>query len=309
MTQRPARGLGRGLASLIPDDAFDGDSRAPDRELRVVPLDEIVPNPQQPRVVFGPEELASLAASIREHGVLSPLLVRRHEGRYVLIAGERRMRAAALAGLTEVPVLVRDVAESSTQLEIALVENLQRTDLDPIEAARGFQRLVDLFGYTQDQVATRVGKDRATVANSIRLLKLPDFALAAIRDGRITAGHGRALLPLVDPDEIRRLLSRILVQQLSVRATEQLVARLVKVQPVLTAERKSRERTLDYATRLLEEALHTSVSILARKAGGGRIVIDYADADHLENLITHLRTGPEVKPRGSERSVRSAEDA
>jgi ParB family transcriptional regulator, chromosome partitioning protein len=297
MTQRPTRGLGRGLASLIPDDALDGESRAPERELRVVPIDEIVPNPVQPRQVFSPDELSSLAASIREHGVLSPLLVRRHEGRYVLVAGERRLRAAALAGLTEVPVLLRDAPEASVQLELALVENLQRTDLDPIESARGFQRLIEQFGYTQDQVATRVGKDRATVANVVRLLKLPDFALAAIRDGRITAGHGRALLPLVDPDEIRRLLGRVVAQQLSVRATEQLVARMVKTQPVITAERKSRERTLEYATKLLEEALHTSVSILARKAGGGRIVIDYADGEHLESLITRLRESAAARAR------------
>lgn len=304
MTQRIPRGLGRGLASLIPDEALEGDHRSPDRDLRVVPLDEIVANPEQPRQVFGADELAGLAASIREHGILSPLIVRRHEGRYVLIAGERRLRAAALAGLTEVPVFMREAAEASTQLEIALVENLQRTDLDPIEAARGFHRLVALYGYTQDQVATRVGKDRATVANAMRLLKLPDFALAAVRDGRISAGHARALLPLVDPDEIRRLLGRVIAQQLSVRATEQLVARIVKVQPVLSAERKARERTMEYATRLLEDALHTSVAIETRKSGGGRIVIDYADAEHLETLIQHLRTGPAQRGPG----VRHTED-
>lgn len=287
---RPARGLGRGLASLIPDDALTGDGgRAPERDLRTVPLDEIVPNPHQPRAVFSTEELQSLADSIRAYGILNPLVVRRHEGRYVLIAGERRLRASALAGLTEVPVLLREAAEPSLQLELALVENLQREDLDPIEAARGFQRLIEEFGHTQDQVAQRVGKDRATVANAVRLLKLPDFVLQSVREGKVSAGHARALLPLVDPEEIRRVLARVIAQELPVRATERLVASMVRVQPTLTADRKQRERTFDYATKLLEDALHTSVAIQPRKSGGGRIVIDYADAEHLERLISTLR--------------------
>ncbi len=287
---RPSRGLGRGLASLIPDDALTGDGgRTPERDFRTVPLDEIVPNPHQPRAVFATEDLTSLAESIRAYGILNPLVVRRFEGRYVLIAGERRLRASALAGLTEVPVLLREAHEPSLQLELALVENLQRADLDPIESARGFQRLIDEFGHTQDQVAQRVGKDRATVANAVRLLKLPDFVLNAVREQKISAGHARALLPLVDPDEIRRVLARVIAQEMSVRATERLVASMVRVQPTLTADRKKRERTMDYATKLLEDALHTSVAIQPRKSGGGRIVIDYADAEHLERLITTLR--------------------
>lgn len=289
MSRLQARGLGRGLASLIPDDALEGGGAPPESPFRCVPIDEIRPNPEQPREVFDTAEIGSLADSIRAHGVLSPLVVRRHEGRYVLIAGERRLRAAGLAGLVEVPVVVREADRAHEQLELALVENLQRTDLDPIEAAHGFQRLVSEYGLTQDEVAARVGKDRSTVANAIRLLKLPEFVLTALREGRISAGHARALLPLDDEDELRHVLARIIAQHLSVRATERLVAQLAKVQAVRQADRRSKQRTLDYATKLLQEALHTSVQIKPLKGGGGRIVIDYADGEDLERLITQLR--------------------
>ena len=287
---RTPRGLGRGLASLIPDSALDVDVLPPERNaLRMVPLDEIRPNPEQPRQVFNTEELESLAASIRVHGVLSPLVVRRSEGRYILIAGERRLRASGLAGLDEVPVVVREADDPSRQLEVALVENLQRSDLDPIESARGFQRLIDEYGYTQEQVATAVSKDRSTIANLVRLLRLPAFVLDTLREGRISAGHARALLPLTDEEELRRTLSKVLAHSLSVRATERLVSGLVKVPSVVkTHQRRQRERTMDYAVKLLQESLHTSVDIKPKKKGGS-IVIDYADAEDLERLIGLLR--------------------
>jgi ParB family chromosome partitioning protein len=285
------RGLGRGLAALIPDSTFDSPSERARPNLRVVPLDEVRPNPVQPREIFDPAELKGLADSIRQHGVLSPLVVRRHEGHYVLIAGERRLRAAALAGLSEVPVLVREADEAGLQLELALVENLQRTDLDAIEAARGYQRLIDEFGFTQDEVALRVGKERPTVANALRLLRLPEFVLVALREGRIAAGHARALLSLVDVDDMRRVLAKILAQQLSVRATERLVAALTRTDPILrSTERQRREHTYEYATKLLSETLHTSVAIKSRTDGSGRIVIDYADAEDLDRLIQKLRS-------------------
>jgi ParB family chromosome partitioning protein len=215
--------------------------------------------------------------------------VRRSEGRYILIAGERRLRASGLAGLEEVPVVVREADDPSNQLEVALVENLQRADLDPIEAARGFQRLIDEYGYTQEQVATAVSKDRSTVANLVRLLRLPEFVIDTLREGRISAGHARALLPLTDEDELRRVLSKVLAHGLNVRATERLVADLVKVPSVVkTHQRRQRDRTLDYATKLLQESLHTSVNIKPKKKGGS-IVIDYADAEDLERLIGLLR--------------------
>lgn len=289
---RPAHRLGRGLASLIPESALDT-AESPTRRssLRNVPLDEIRPNPEQPRVHFAAADLESLADSIRTHGILNPLVVRRAEGRYILIAGERRLRAAGLAGLAEVPVVVRDAPDAKVQLELALVENLQRADLDPVECAKGYQRLADDFGLRQDQIAQRVGKDRSTVANAMRLLKLPDFVLEAMRAQRITAGHARALVPLADaPDDLRSVLAKVLAQHLNVRATEKLVARLNTVpRPIRNVERNKRAATFDYATRLLTESLHSPVEIKPRQKGGGRIVIDYSNAEDLERLITQLR--------------------
>lgn len=290
LTPRPNRGLGRGLAALIPDSALEMDVAPTERgALRVVPIDEIRPNPEQPREVFDKDGITELAASIQAHGLLSPLVVRKMEGRYVLIAGERRLRAAALAGLKELPVLVREADEPALQLELALVENLQRTDLDAIEGARGFQRLIDEYGYTQDQVATAVGKDRSTVANAVRLLKLPEFVLATLRDGRISAGHARALLALTDEDDLREVLSKVVAQGMNVRQTERLVAERVRIPTVLAAQQRQKERVLDYATKMLQEALHTSVAIRPKARGGGRIVVDYADAEDLERLIGLLR--------------------
>jgi len=291
---RPARGgLGRGLASLIPDSAFGDDeltntSRA---DVRMVPLDEIQPNPEQPRTVFDSAEITSLSQSIERHGILSPLVVRREDGRYVLIAGERRLRAATMAGLDEVPVLLKDVTDAKDQLELALVENLQRQDLDPIESAKGYERLMSAYGYTQEEVAERVGKGRPTVANALRLLRLPDYVHTAIRDGRISAGHGRALLPLVNPDEMRRVVAKVIAQDLSVRATEKLVRQISRFDPVRRSNAQRRqEKTLDYANKVLSDALHTAVAIKPRKKGGGRIVIDYSTTEELERLITELRS-------------------
>jgi len=292
---RRAGGLGRGLASLIPDSALDGGvlDQAPPA-FRLVPIDEIRVNPEQPRTNFEREALEALAESIRNHGVLSPLVVRRHEGQYVLIAGERRLRAAGLAGLTEVPVIVRDADDGCEQLELALVENLQREDLDPIESALGFQRLMEEYGYTQEQVAVRVGKKRATIANAIRLLRLPENILLSIRQGRISAGHARAMLPISDERKLERLLVRIIAQQLSVRGTKALVARMVHEASSPKGSPKKDDGRMDYANQLLSEVLHTSVSIRPRQKGGGRIVIEYADAEDLERLIHFVRTkGPQ----------------
>lgn len=283
---RPSRGLGRGLASLIPDSALDPAANEEARTTyRTVPIDEIRPNPEQPREVFASEDLNQLSDSIRAHGVMSPLVVRKWEGRYVLIAGERRLRAAALAGLSEVPVILRSAENPGVQLELALVENLQRSDLDPIEAARGFQRLIEVYGYTQDGVAQRVGKNRSTVANAVRLLALPEFVLDAVREDVISAGHARALLPLGQGARLREALDKVVAQSLSVRATERLVKRILAGE----TGTKGAPRTLQYANKLLSEALHTAVTIRPRKRGGGRIIVDYSSAEDLERLIGQIR--------------------
>ena len=289
MTLARTRGLGRGLASLIPDSAFDADDNASDRpNLRMVPLDEVRPNPVQPREVFETAELDSLAASIRQHGILSPLIVRKERGHYVLIAGERRLRAAALAGVREVPVIVREAEEPGVQLELALVENLQRADLDPIEAAKGYARLIDAYGYTQDEVAQRVGKERSTVANALRLLKLPEFVLEALREGQISAGHARALLPIEDRETLRRLLARVVGEQLSVRATERLVAQSMKSQAARAAM-PAAPIAYEPLVRMLTDTLQTRVAIRGRSDGGGAILIDFSGQQDLDRLIEQIR--------------------
>lgn len=290
MAPSPKSSLGRGLAALIPDSALEGGpSSGP--QLRRVPIEEIRPNPQQPREHFEPGALAALAESIRAHGVLAPLVVRRFEGTYVLLAGERRLRAAGLAGLHQVPCIVRQAETPAEQLEIALVENLVREDLDPIEVARGYRRLAQEFGLTQEQIAERVGRARATVANAMRLLDLPADALTAVQAGEISAGHGRALLPLVDrPEVLRSVLAKIIAEGWSVREVERQVARATRPEPApRPKERPRRDQQVAYATGLLRDALRTSVEIKPLKRGGGRIVVDYADAEDLERLLSIMR--------------------
>lgn len=282
--------LGRGLAALIPSDLL-AVSDTPRGALRMVPLDQIRANPEQPRLTFHGPALEELAESIREHGVITPLLVRRDErGGYVLIAGERRLRAAGLAGLDEVPVWVREDVGTREQLELALVENLQREDLDPIETAESYRRLVDEFSMTQEAVARRVGKDRATVANAIRLLKLPEFVLQEVRTGRISAGHAKALLALPDEARLKMALEEVMTRDLSVRNTERLVATLLKGRRRATA---SEQPAL--ATRLtdtLTRALGARVKLQAASRGGkGRIVIEYHSNEELERLVSQLAAG------------------
>jgi len=285
------RNLGRGLSALIPDQILDDAGHAVSGVLRTVGLDTIQPNPEQPRRHFDKSALEELAASLREHGLLTPLVVRpAGPGRYVLIAGERRWRAAGLAGLHELPVVVRhDADDEAVQLALALVENLQREDLDPIECAWGYRRLVDDHGYTQEQVARKVGKTRTTIANALRLLRLPEGVQNLLREGRISTGHAKALLAVDAPETLREILSQVLAKDLSVRATERLVRAQAGVKRSVVVKER-RERVLDYASQLLTRALNTAVAIHPRKrGGGGRITIDYYSNEDLERLIGALR--------------------
>lgn len=281
--------LGRGLSALIPDDILDLTDKgaSEDSALRQVRIDQIRPNPEQPRLSFQVGALEDLASSIREHGVLTPLLVRRvGPTSYVLIAGERRLRAAGLAGMDQVPVWVRDDVSSREQLELALVENLQREDLDPIETATAYRRMLEEFNMTQADVARRVGKDRATVANSVRILRLPEFVLTEVRSNRISAGHAKALLPIPDTTTLRKTLREVIIKDLSVRATERLVAGLLDPKrqsksPISASHKAASDR--------IERALGSRVRIEPRARGKrGKIIIEYFSPEELERLIEML---------------------
>jgi ParB family chromosome partitioning protein len=288
MTVRPerAQGLGRGLAALIP--------QRPDvRPGQIdIPLASIRPNPDQPRGRFGEAEMATLVASIREHGVLQPVLVAETLDGYQLIAGERRVRAAQAAGLDRIPAVIR-VLDDRSRLELALVENLQREDLDPIEAARGFRRLIDDLGFTHEDIADRVGRARSTVANTLRLLDLAGVVQLAIADGRISEGHGRALGGL-SPDHQEHVLGAVIDQELSVRQTEELVRRLrepkVTAAEAETMTAPTGDPDLERIEEDLRRSLGTKVS-LARSRRGGRIVIEYYSDEELGRLYDRLTGG------------------
>ena len=286
MTVRPERqqGLGRGLASLIPQ-------RAPASSGAVeIPISRIHANPYQPRRRMDEAELAGLAASIVEHGVIQPVIVSETLAGYRLIAGERRMRAAQLAGLERIPAVIRQAADRD-QLELALVENVQRSDLDAIEEAHAYRQLIDEFGLSQDAVATRVGRARSTVANTLRLLDLEPTVQAAIADGQITEGHGRALggLPV---DAQARVVGIVVEQELSVRQTEELVRRLREpaVQEPQPVEPRRADPDLERVEEDLRRSLGTKVS-LARTRRGGRIVIEYYSEEDLGRLYERLTGG------------------
>jgi ParB family transcriptional regulator, chromosome partitioning protein len=287
MTVRPerAQGLGRGLAALIPQRAD-----APSGPLDI-PLVSIRPNPDQPRRRFGEAEMATLTASIREHGVLQPILVAETLDGYQLIAGERRVRAAAAAGLERIPAVVRRL-DDRERLELALVENLQREDLDPIEAAHGFRRLIDDLGFSHEEVAERVGRARSTVANTLRLLDLATVVQGAIGDDRISEGHGRALGGL-SVEHQEHVLGTVIEQGLSVRQTEELVRRLREPRSTAAdadAVPTGHDPDLERVEEELRRALGTKVS-LARSRRGGRIVIEYYSDEELGRIYDRLTGG------------------
>ena len=286
MTTRPDRGssaLGRGLTSLIPQRTTS------DAAIVEVPLNHIRPNPYQPRRHMDDAGLEELAASIREHGILQPVLVTEVIDGYQLIAGERRVRASRLAGLERIPALVRQLADQD-QLEVALVENVQRSDLDPIDEALAYRQLITEFGLTQERVAERVGKARATVANTLRLLDLHPDVQGAIADGRVTEGHGRALGSLAT-DAQAQVLRTVLAQGMSVRQTEELVRRLKEPKPAATPRATPRlDPDLERVETHLRERLGTKVS-LSRSRTGGRIVIEYYSDEELSRLYEHLIGG------------------
>ncbi len=287
MTPRPERGgaLGRGLAALIPQ--RDGGVAAP----LEVPIERLRRNPYQPRRRVDEEALARLAASIAEHGVIQPVLVTETLDGYQLVAGERRVRAAQLAGLDRVPVVVRQLA-AHDQLELALVENVQRADLDPIEEARAYRQLIDEFGLTQEQVAERVGRARPTIANTLRLLDLDPRVQESVASGALTEGHARALGGLAADTQVR-LAEIVVARDLSVRQTEEL-ARRMRDGGGDVRSASGRSLAADPDRERVEEdlrrALGTKVS-LARSRRGGRIVIEFYSDEELGRLYERLIGG------------------
>jgi ParB family transcriptional regulator, chromosome partitioning protein len=286
MTARSDRhhgGLGRGIAALIPQ--RPANIAAPTE----IPLARIRSNPYQPRRGTADKAIEDLAASIREHGVLQPILVTEVLDGYQLVAGERRFRAAQLAGLERIPAVVRNLADRS-QLELALVENIQRADLNPMEEAQAYRQLVTEFGLSQDEIAKRVGRARATVANTMRLLDTDPAVQVAVTDGHISEGHARAIGGL-DPTAQVQLLGAIVSRELSVRQTEELARRLREPRAPAAPERVgSRDPDLERVEEDLRRSLGTKVS-LARTRRGGRIVIEYYSDDELGRLYERLTGG------------------
>ncbi|MBW4054236.1 MAG: ParB/RepB/Spo0J family partition protein [Proteobacteria bacterium] len=277
-------GLGKGMAALLQVTETVDESK----NYFVCPIEKIRPNRNQPRKHFSPEKLEELAASIREKGIIQPLIVTRKEDGYEIIAGERRWRAAQKAGLHEIPVVIRDATPDAV-MELALIENIQRQDLNAIEEAYAYRSLVEQFSISQEDVARRVGKNRTTVTNALRLLKLPDEIQGDIVEDRLSMGHARALLALESNDLIEKVRHEILRRQLSVRATEDLVRRL-KVNPYPGATKRMQQP--DLLMTSLEEQLQKRFQsrVAIRKVGskGGRLEIHFSDSDELTRIIDLL---------------------
>lgn len=278
------KALGRGLGALLSSDRTIDLGAEPSE----VDLDSIIPGPMQPRTHFDETSLHGLADSIRSHGVVQPLLVRRRDSGFELIAGERRWRAAKLAGLTRVPVVVKEVPDDSL-LEIALIENIQREDLNPIEEAQAYRKLIETVGLTQEALASRVGRDRSYITNYLRLLRLPDDLQQLVKEGRLSTGHARTILALSHPDQQRRLARKIIDGGLSVRATEQLVHRSLEERP---AKGSSTPRAVDPNVRAAEtklrRALGTQVKILVSEQGRGKVEISFFNSQDLDRIYNLL---------------------
>jgi len=278
------RGLGKGLEALIPGD-FQAE---PSGSAQFIPITQIQPNPSQPRTEINNESLQELAASIREHGIIQPLILTKDNGEelYTLVAGERRLRAAKIAGLESVPVIIREASDQE-RLELALIENIQRENLTPLEAAEAYQRLNDEFGLQQDQIADRVGKSRVAVTNTIRLLKLPDEAKRALTTGKITEGHARAILGLSSPQAQLAALQTIQRGELNVRQAEELVRKLSGIKPKTEDKKAPKPPEVRAMEEKLRAGLGTKVS-LNHSGSGGTITIHYYSDEELEALIDQI---------------------
>ena len=276
-------GLGRGLDALI----SGAESATSSGGISQIPVERIAPNPRQPRTNFNPQELAELAASIREHGVIQPLILTygEQDDQYVLIAGERRLLAARQVGLEAVPAIVREAGEQQ-RLELALVENVQRADLGPLEAAEAYRQLAEDFGLSHEEISVQVGKSRAAVTNTLRLLKLPPAVQEALSESRISEGHARALLALPTPQAQSAALQIVLERELNVRQTEELVHRLSGQKPTPQPKPEPAPEMVALEERL-RERLGTKVSLNRRRKGGTLVIHFYSD-EELDALVEQI---------------------
>ncbi len=276
-------GLGRGLNALVSEAEYEtGGSAASETKL---PIEDIVPNPNQPRIHFNETELRELSESIQEHGVLQPLLVRKHGNGYEIIAGERRYQASKLAGLDELPVIIKDVNDEE-MLALALIENLQRSDLNPVEEAKGYRQLIDASGMTQEALSKAVSKSRSAITNSLRLLDLPEVVQQMIFEGKLTAGHARAILAVPYEDARIRLAEKVVAEGLSVRATENL-APLFSAGETPKTSRPATPQSFKKAARVLRQVFNTNVRVKSSR-GKNKIEIEFKDEEELSRILGEM---------------------
>jgi ParB family chromosome partitioning protein len=286
------KALGKGLSALLPGrtgaSTAVAATPAPVHSPSKLAIDAIQPNPLQPRVVFQSERLEELATSIRANGIIQPLIVRRHAGQYQLVAGERRWRAARLAGLAEVPVVVQEVADP-LMLELALIENLQREDLNAIETAHAYERLGRELGLSQEEIGRRTGKDRTSITNTLRLLKLPNEVQLLLAEHRLSMGHARAVLGLPTAEQQIEIAEKAAAQGLSVRQVETLVQELTSDRPKsATKKEQTHDPNIRAAVEELERALGTRVRLVELSEQRGRIEIEYYSQAELDRLFQHI---------------------
>lgn len=282
-------GLGRGLNALVSEAEYETGGSAASASNAAsetkLPIEDIVPNPNQPRIHFNETELRELSESIQEHGVLQPLLVRKHGNGYEIIAGERRYQASKLAGLEELPVIIKDVNDEE-MLALALIENLQRSDLNPVEEAKGYRQLIDASGMTQEALSKAVSKSRSAITNSLRLLDLPEVVQQMIFEGKLTAGHARAILAVPYEDARIRLAEKVVAEGLSVRATENL-APLFSAGETPKTSRPATPQSFKKAARVLRQVFNTNVRVKSSR-GKNKIEIEFKDEEELSRILGEM---------------------
>lgn len=278
-------GLGRGLSALVSEAEYETGSTGYNASETKLPIADIIPNPNQPRIHFNETELKELSESILEHGVLQPLLVRKRDKGYEIIAGERRFQASKLAGLEEVPVIIKDVNDEQ-MLALALIENLQRSDLNPVEEAKGYRQLIDASGMTQEALSKAVSKSRSAITNSLRLLDLPEQVQQLIFDGKLTAGHARAILAVPYEDARIKLAEKVVAEGLSVRATENL-APLFSAGETPNKPRPATPQSFKKAARVLRQVFNTNVRVKSSR-GKNKIEIEFKDEEELSRILSEM---------------------